>query len=100
MRDLTFTPGALDDSIAARAWYESKREGLGAEFDNALEAALDRIHRLPETGKPIEPPFRRVALRRFPYEVFYEFDSHRVLVVLVFHTARDPASALARLQGH
>jgi len=100
MRDLTFTAGALDDAIAARCWYESKREGLGAEFENALEAALGRIRRSPEAGKPIDPPFRRVALRRFPYEVFYEFDPQRVLVVLVFHTARNPASALARLQGH
>ena len=100
MRDLTFTAGALDDSISAHCWYENKREGLGAEFDTALEAVLRRIRRSPETGKPIEPPFRRVTLRRFPYEVFYEFDPQRVLVVLVFHTAQNPAIALARLQGH
>ena len=100
MRDLTFAASALDDSIAARCWYESKREGLGAEFQDALETVLERIRRSPQTGKPINPPFRRVALRRFPYEVFYEFDPQRVLVVLVFHTARNPASALARLQGH
>ena len=100
MRDLIFTPGALDDSIAARLWYECKREGLGAEFENALEAALGRVRSLPETGKPIYSPFRRVPLRRFPYEVFNEFDPQRVLVGLVFHTARDPASALVRLLRH
>ena len=45
-------------------------------------------------------PFRRVTLRRFPYDVFYEFNAQRVVVVLVFHNSRDPASALTRLREH
>ena len=100
MRELIFTPQAFDDARAAQQWYDRQREGLGAAFVNALEAAVDRLRRMPDAGKPIEAPFRRVALRRFPYEIFYEFDAHRVLIVLVFHTAREPAAAHARLREH
>ena len=100
MRRLILTPGAFDDVRSAKRWYDSQREGLGITFESALEATLERIRRMPQTGKPIQPPFRRATLRRFPYEVFYEFDPQRILVVLVFHTSRDPAAALARLHEH
>ena len=41
--------------------------------------------------------FRRALVRRFPFEVFYEFDDTRVIVHLVFHTSQDPAKWRARL---
>jgi len=100
MRELILTPEAFDDLRAARRWYEERRRGLGAAFELAIEAALVRIQRSPESSPEVAAPFRRAVVRRFPYDVFYEFDDRKVLVVLVFHTARDPETAIARLRKH
>ena len=100
MRALVLTPRAFEDFRSARRWYDDQREGLGIAFESAFDAAVERIRRMPDSGKPTEAPFRHVALRRFPYDVFYEFDAHRVLIVLVFHTSRNPAAALTRLREH
>ena len=98
MRQLIFALAAVDDAVAARRWYELQRDGLGAAFDIALEATLERLRRTPLAGKPTDAGLRRISLRRFHYEVFYDRDADRVVVILVFHTARNPALALARLR--
>lgn len=66
----------------------------------AANASLMHIQRAPLSFPEVLAPFRRAVVRRYPYELFFTFDDHRVLVVLLFHTARDPADALARLRNH
>ena len=55
-------------------WYERQRNGLGVEFINAIDAALDFIARFPEAGSPVrhvpkDLAARRVPVRRFPFHV-------------------------------
>lgn len=100
MRELILTPQAFDDLRAARLWYEEQRSGLGAAFERSIEAAFMRVLRLPESFPEMTSPFRRAIVKRFPYDVYYEFDARRVLIVLIFHSARDPKTVLARLRRH
>ena len=100
MRALILAPRAFDDIRSASRWYDNQREGLGLAFEAAFEAAAERVCRMPLSGKAVEAPFRRVTLRRFPYDMFYEFDAQRVVVILVFHNSRNPAAALVRLREH
>lgn len=39
------------DILDAFSWYESRREGLGKDFELCLEAGLDRIQRDPDYFK-------------------------------------------------
>jgi toxin ParE1/3/4 len=98
--EIKLTPEAFDDLRSAWHWYEQQRSGLGSAFERSIDATLSRIQRLPLSCPVVLEPFRRAAVRRFPYDVYYEVAAGSVLVVLVFHTARDPASALARLRQH
>jgi len=34
---------AVDEAEAAAAWYEQERQGLGTEFAEAIESAIDVI---------------------------------------------------------
>lgn len=45
------------------------------------------------------PPLRRAVIRRFPYEVFHR-DADDLVIVMVFHSAQDPARAIERLRQH
>jgi hypothetical protein len=62
---------AEDDIINAHDWYESKRRGLGADFERCIEKALERISSMPEAFPVWYRNTRRLILSRFPYGIFF-----------------------------
>lgn len=100
LRELVLAPEAFDDLRSAYRWYEERRSGLGLAFEHAIEAAMSRIQRSFDGHPEVAAPFRRAIVRRFPFDLYYTFDDRQVVVVLIFHTARDPATILRRLGKH
>jgi len=92
-------PAAEQDVADACAWYEGRRMGLGEEFLGCLDACIEAIRRSPKTHATVFRGFRRALLRRFPYAVFYEYDSGVVTVFGVFHTSRHPMRWMRRVTG-
>ena len=86
---------AKQELKAAARWYEQQLRGLGAEFIEAVDAALLRVKEKPESGSSIpgvdtNVDARRVLLKRFPYAVVY-IELHSEIRVLAFaHTSRRP----------
>jgi len=77
---------------AAALWYESKRAGLGAEFIAAVDLALERIGERP-LASPVwhlGQPFRRQAVRQFPFLIFFTVTTESVDVFAVAHAKRRP----------
>ena len=58
--------------IKAHDWYESKRKGLGAEFELCIEEALERIASMPNAFPTWSGNTHRIILSRFPYGIFYK----------------------------
>lgn len=81
---------ARNDIVSAHDWYESKRDGLGADFELCLEEAFGRICAAPETYPVWYRNTRRLVLARFPYGIFFRADRGIVLIVGVFHLKRNP----------
>lgn len=71
-------------------WYAARSPDLAARFLLALDKALQRIRRSPESCLLIYPPLRRSLLVHFPYAVFYRMHPDRIVVVAVIHARRDP----------
>ena len=86
---LLIRPEARDDIEQAFDWYESRREGLGFEFERCLEDAFARVLRDPESHATIFDDVRRVPVRRFPFGVFYRTHASQVAVLAVYHSQRD-----------
>lgn len=97
-REPYFTPKARQDAADAFAWYEEQSLGLGLEFLRCLEATLSFIQRYPSMYPSVFGDYRRALIRRFPYAVFYEIESTRVVIHGVFHCSQDPNKWKARLQ--
>jgi plasmid stabilization system protein ParE len=87
---LILTPAAEADLAAAKAWYERQQRGLGIDFLQCVEEALDRIRILPEAYREVVPGVRRVIVRRFPYGVYYRVDQNQIAVLAFYHSKRDP----------
>jgi len=77
----------MDESIA---WYERERPGVGLEFAAEIEILLNRISGTPGQSPKTRGEIRRAVLRRFPYTIHFLNESHRIVVLAVFHAKRSP----------
>jgi plasmid stabilization system protein ParE len=86
---LIIRPEAREEIEQAFDWYQSRRDGLGFEFEGCLEEALARILRDPESYAAIFDDVCRVPVRRFPFGIFYRTTGSQVAVIAVYHSQRD-----------
>jgi plasmid stabilization system protein ParE len=94
---LVIHPVAANDISDARDWYESQRDGLGAEFLDEVQAALVKLRHAPSVHPLTYKEYRQFVIRRFPYVIHYHVEGDRVSVVGVFHGHRDPRSWMDRI---
>lgn len=94
--NLHVLPQAQRDVRQAAQWYDSRRVGLGAEFLDEFEAALEDIEpdprRFPVLEIPLPTPriIRRRLMSRFQYLVMFEVVEDEVRIVAVSHPSREP----------
>lgn len=95
---VTFHPLAAKEYVAARRWYERRREGLGLRFAFAVNAALEKIEEAPERWPKFSETYGWVKTSRFPYVLYYHIvRPDLVLVVAVAHARRRPGYWRKRL---
>jgi hypothetical protein len=96
--DVRFHRLAIREYEATRAWFERRREGLGASFRDEVDRAVARIARSPTRWPVAFDKFRRVRLRRFPYLLYdHVVDASLALVLAVAHARRRPGYWRRRL---
>ena len=99
--DFELHPQAENEYLAAIEWYELQAERLGEEFSQEVEKSFDRILANPERYRLTDKILRVIRVDRFPYSIFYHWDSRRsqILVTSVFHHRRRPDSLLNRIRS-
>lgn len=86
---------AADEAEAAAIWYEKERQGLGTEFAEAIESAIDVIEDgflpfSPMPGNSGNKGAKRLILRRFPCDVVVVERADEMIVVAFAHHSRKP----------
>ena len=94
-RRVRFEDEADAEYRGAGRWYESRRTGLGLEFFNAIDAAIERVLRFPAAGEPVprvpsDLPVRQAAVTRFPYQVVYLDTPDAIRILAIAHDRRKP----------
>ena len=79
-RRVIIRPQAEADAIETRDWYESRRSGLGREFNVAVEQTIERIVVHPLAHPRIHGETRRAVLDRFPYSVYFRLAGDDMVV--------------------
>jgi plasmid stabilization system protein ParE len=87
---LVVRPEVDADLREAESWYDQQRGGLGAEFQQAVRAAISR---LPHSPLLYRVRHRRLQVRwtlphRFPYRIIYRVMGDMVVIYAVLHAAR------------
>jgi toxin ParE1/3/4 len=89
-----FHPEALAEyHDAANSYLEQASPLVAASFLAEVETSISKIRGNPETWRVVEAPgTRRYLIRRFPYAVYYRWESqhNRVAIYAVMHLRRKP----------
>jgi toxin ParE1/3/4 len=98
LKRVVVTRPARREIIAGVRWYERVEEGLGTQFIEEVEVALNRIAAKP-TACPLwrdDRLYRKGRMRRFPYVIFFREYDKTIRIVAVAHKRRRPGYWLAR----
>lgn len=88
---LHYTGRAKNELDIAFAWYERQRRGLGFEFLDCVEVAIEMILQMPKMYAGHHHNFRRALVRRFPFSVFYTIEEKEIVVHAIFDNRQTPA---------
>ncbi|MFH0784631.1 MAG: type II toxin-antitoxin system RelE/ParE family toxin [Pseudomonadota bacterium] len=87
---LRYTAEAKEDLVIAFEWYEGQRRGLGFEFLDCVEAAIETILQMPKLYAKQHDSFRRTLVRRFPFSIFYTIEKKEIVIHAIFDNRQDP----------
>lgn len=91
MKPLALHAAARAELRQAIAYYEGQRQGLGAELRVAFEEAALRIEQNPgRCACYRDTNYRKCALRRFPYTIYFLELDDCVWLAAVAHHKRKP----------
>jgi plasmid stabilization system protein ParE len=89
---LYINPEAEADLTAAALWYaeQDPERDLGLELLQEFTDVLDQVRDNPFLFVVYDGSVRRALLRRFPYAVYYETETDRIVVLAFMHMKREP----------
>lgn len=95
---------ATDELHAQARYYESARVGLGLDFLDAVDAAIDAIEDFPDAWRPYpgwdrEPVVRVKQIEGFPVGIVYLIDGGTLVIFAYAHPQRDAGYWTQRLDG-
>jgi len=85
-----YHPDALIEYADAALYFDERVPGLGADFTNEIDAAIEHIVQSPDRWHPIEGDVRRYLVHRFPYGILYTIEQDYILILAVMHLSREP----------
>jgi toxin ParE1/3/4 len=75
---------ARQDLSRAAKWYDRQRSGLGDEFLNTVNSAVEWVRHHSNTGIDMGGGVRMSDVKRFPYGIVFE-PSTGLITILSFH---------------
>ena len=80
-----FLSPAEDEMTEASLFYDAASRGLGNDFLDDVQQAIDRLCEYPLAGEEVAPGLRRTLLHRFPFSVVYAVETDVILIIAIAH---------------
>jgi toxin ParE1/3/4 len=90
MYEVLLDPAAEKDLDEITAWYDNQRNGLGYEFLVMFEECIAAIEKNPFHTFNVSHRVRRIAVPRFPYNIYYTIHLDKVYIHVIMHQYRSP----------
>ncbi|MBC8353297.1 MAG: type II toxin-antitoxin system RelE/ParE family toxin [Planctomycetes bacterium] len=86
----SFHPEATAELEASADWYAERSPTTARDFCVAVDVALASIEANPERFARIDVRHRACSVQKFPFQIVFRHDQHRVHVVAIAHAKRRP----------
>jgi plasmid stabilization system protein ParE len=96
---VVFHPEAYEEMLESARFYETRSEGLGADFLDAVEEVTRSIQQFPKAGRIERLDVRRRLVPGFPFSVLYQVQGRRIFIAAVMHQHRRPGYWRKRLRS-
>ncbi len=90
MKPFRFLLPAEQEMLGAARYYETQALGLGHDFLDKINSAVQDITEHPDRWPIIRFNIRRRLVHRFPYGILYRNDSEEIVVLAVMNLHRHP----------
>ena len=87
---LHYTNQAIADIDTAMGWYEKQRKGLGFDFLDCVEVAVNQVLENPKFYSLKHKTLRGILIRRFPFTLYYNLEGSLIVIHAVFDNRQDP----------
>jgi plasmid stabilization system protein ParE len=81
---------ALSDVQSAISYYEMQQIGLGHRFERQVQVTFNRIQKPPFAASFALNDIRYKIVPKFPFVIYYNFDSKSIYILRVFNTHQVP----------
>ena len=86
---LIYHPDAEAELISAAEFYEGRLPGLGTQFLDAADRAIQSIQMDPERSAVVAAGVRRYLMPRFPFAIYYRpYPDHLRILAFKLHSRR------------
>ncbi|KAM3089943.1 type II toxin-antitoxin system RelE/ParE family toxin [Phormidesmis sp. 146-35] len=97
MKNVVLHPLAEQELLDSAIYYEEQRVGLGLEYLEEVENAVNFLTRYPEAGSKVRGSVRRLTLPKFPHSLLYRLlEDDQIRILAVAHHKRRPQYWLDR----
>lgn len=90
MKPVRFLRPAELEMLDAAKYYELQAPGLGLDFMDKIDSAIQDIGKNPERWPIIQSNIRRRLIHRFPYALLYRIDDNEIIIQSTMHLRRRP----------
>ena len=85
-----FLSPAEVEMTEASLFYDDASSGLGSDFLDDVQQAIDRLCSYPQASEAVASGLRRMLLHRFPFSIIYSVEEAGILVIAIAHHGRRP----------
>ncbi len=90
MKPVRFLRPAELEMLDAARYYALQAPGLGGDFLDKIESAVQDIAEQPERWPVLRLDVRRRLVHRFPYALLYRIEPGEIIVLATMHLHRHP----------
>src|SRR5258708_1404832 len=90
MSGYRFLSPAEEEMVQASLFYDAASSGLGNDFLDDVQQAIDRLCEYPQVGEAVASGLRRMLLHRFPFCIIYSVEVDLILIIAIAHHGRRP----------
>ncbi len=90
MTEILFHPSAIVDIRLSQDWYSKESKTASDRFATSIIKAIKNLERFPYSYPICFSNIRRMIVHGFPYNIYYQFDNDRIIILAVSHAHRDP----------